>query len=119
VQNFQPVRLWSNHHAERFGRERGAGDRAKWTNVRTGRFRRQVGAEVKLCPKKNNGEEQGHERKSRRVKGHVLGNTELRQEWLRGQALPARMFLHGLAFVLTDSREQIIVAGSDAIMRSG
>jgi len=52
-----------------------------------GRRRRvQIGAKVKLRPKKHHGQQQRQNGYSRCVVMHVLAKTELRRDWLRGQA---------------------------------
>jgi hypothetical protein len=57
--------------------------------MRRTRPRAQVSEEVELRAKEYNRQEQRQKGYSRCAIVHVLTNAELRQEWLRGQALPA------------------------------
>jgi len=59
---------------------------AKLAGMRTGGAGIQIGAKVELCCKEDHSEQQSGDTHPVRSSEHPYGKTELRLEWLRGQA---------------------------------
>lgn len=84
--HFQAVGNKQRSDGKRVGYDCGARRAANWAKMRTGRRRIHIRTKVKLCPKEHDGQEQRQCGHSRCAVMHLLIKTELRQDWLRGQA---------------------------------